>query len=261
MVTEDSCVHFYAREILMVRKCLLDHLNRVHIWQMPSQQSCVATSQTRRRCLPNKHCWDNHGKSKRKWRTEEIGFVTTQPWTGTSELKLVEKPWFNFGPSLYQLFIVVTSHERLDVPNHQRLDSFTFLSFFSSKVHIKWLLALCEENPTMTGGFPSQMASNGESGSESSRGHDTGYHCSDVMMSAMASNHWRPDCMLNRLFRHRSKKTSKLRVTGLCEGNSPITGEFPAQMACNAENVSIRWRLYRHLVSCFESLLLQLSLT
>ena len=39
-----------------------------------------------------------------------------------------------------------------------------------------------------------------------------------------------------------SKKTSKLRVTGLCAGNSPETGEFPAQMASNAENVSIWWR-------------------
>ena len=34
-------------------------------------------------------------------------------------------------------------------------------------------------------------------------------------------------------------ETSKLRVTGLCVGNSPGTGEFPAQMASNAENVSI----------------------
>ena len=32
------------------------------------------------------------------------------------------------------------------------------------------------------------------------------------------------------------KKTSKLRVTGLCAGNSPVTGEFPAQMASRAEN-------------------------
>ena len=38
------------------------------------------------------------------------------------------------------------------------------------------------------------------------------------------------------------KKTPKLRVTGLCAGNSPGTGEFPAQMASNAENVSIWWR-------------------
>ena len=41
------------------------------------------------------------------------------------------------------------------------------------------------------------------------------------------SNHRRLDCLLNRLFRRTSKKTSKLHVTGLCEGNSPVTGEFP----------------------------------
>ena len=53
------------------------------------------------------------------------------------------------------------------------------------------------------------------------------------------SNHQPHDCLLNRLFRRRSKKTSKLRVTGLCAGISPVTGEFPAQKASNAENVSI----------------------
>ena len=56
------------------------------------------------------------------------------------------------------------------------------------------------------------------------------------------SNHQPHDCFLNRLFRRRSKKTSKLRVTGLCAGNSPEAGEFPAQMASNAEIVSIWWR-------------------
>ena len=56
------------------------------------------------------------------------------------------------------------------------------------------------------------------------------------------SNHQLHDCLLNRLFRRRSKKTPKLRVTGLCVGNSPVIGEFPAQKASNAENVSIRWR-------------------
>ena len=55
------------------------------------------------------------------------------------------------------------------------------------------------------------------------------------------SNHQPRDCLLNRLFRRRSKKTSKLRVTGLCEGNSPMTGEFPTQRASNLENVSISW--------------------
>ena len=56
------------------------------------------------------------------------------------------------------------------------------------------------------------------------------------------SNHQPHDCLLNRLFRRRSKKTSKLRVTGLCAGNSPGTDEFPAQMGSYAENVSIWWR-------------------
>ena len=56
------------------------------------------------------------------------------------------------------------------------------------------------------------------------------------------SNHQPHDCLLKRLFRRRSKKTSKLRVTDLCVGNSPVTGEFSAQRASNAENVSIWWR-------------------
>ena len=56
------------------------------------------------------------------------------------------------------------------------------------------------------------------------------------------SNHQHHDCLLNRSFRRRSKKTSKLRVTGLCAGKSPGTGEFPTQMASYAENVSIWWR-------------------
>ena len=53
----------------------------------------------------------------------------------------------------------------------------------------------------------------------------------------IVSNHQSHHCLLNRLFGCRSKKTSKLRVTGLCAGNSPETGEFPAEMASNAENL------------------------
>ena len=60
------------------------------------------------------------------------------------------------------------------------------------------------------------------------------------------SNHQPRDFGLNRLFRRRSKKTSKLRVTGLCARNSPVTGEIPAQMASNAKNVSIWWRHHDH---------------
>ena len=57
----------------------------------------------------------------------------------------------------------------------------------------------------------------------------------------VVSNYQPQDCLLNHLSRCRSKKTSKPHVTGLCVGNSPVTGEFPTQWASNAENVSI-WR-------------------
>ena len=81
-------------------------------------------------------------------------------------------------------------------------------------------------------------------------------------------NHWRNNerdgvsndqpynYLLSRLFRRRSKQTSKLCVTGLCEGTSPAAGEFPAQRASNAENISIWWRhsdvpgLTQSLLSC-----------
>ena len=69
------------------------------------------------------------------------------------------------------------------------------------------------------------------------------------------SNHQLRDCLLNRLFRRRSKKTSKLCVTGLCVGNSPVTSELPAQMASNAENVSIWWR--HHILDSDSASLLQ----
>ena len=49
----------------------------------------------------------------------------------------------------------------------------------------------------------------------------------------------RNGCLLNCLFRHRSNKTSKLRVTGLCVGNSPVTCEYPA--AVNSQHSSYLW--------------------
>ena len=59
------------------------------------------------------------------------------------------------------------------------------------------------------------------------------------------SNHRRLDSLLNRVFRRRSK----FRVIGLCAGNSPVTGEFPAQRASDAKNDSIWWR--HHVVFWF----------
>ena len=62
------------------------------------------------------------------------------------------------------------------------------------------------------------------------------------------SNHRRLYCLLNRLLRPRSKKTSKLRVTGLCKEKPLVTGGFPSQRASKAENISIWWR--HHEGSC-----------
>ena len=63
------------------------------------------------------------------------------------------------------------------------------------------------------------------------------------------SNHRRLVCLLNCLFRRGSKKTSKLHVTGLCEGNSPVTGEFPPQRAGNAESFPFDYVIMTYL--CF----------
>ena len=58
-------------------------------------------------------------------------------------------------------------------------------------------------------------------------------------------NHRRLDYLLDRLFR--SKKTPKLRVTGLCEENAPANNGVPSQRASNAENNSSWWR--HHVIS------------
>ena len=65
----------------------------------------------------------------------------------------------------------------------------------------------------------------------------------DVIMGAMASQITGVSVVYLTVYSG-SKKTSKLRVTALCAGNSPVTGEFPAQRACNADYVSIWWRPY-----------------
>ena len=65
------------------------------------------------------------------------------------------------------------------------------------------------------------------------------------------SNHQPHDCLLNRLFRRRSKKTSKLRVTGLCAGihrwpvNSPHKRPVTRKMF-PFDDVIMRFRLWAH---------------
>ena len=72
-------------------------------------------------------------------------------------------------------------------------------------------------------------------------------HNSDVIMSTMASQITGVSIVYSNVCSGADQtKTSKLWVTGLCGGNSPVSGEFPAQGASNAENVPIWWRHHGH---------------
>ena len=67
------------------------------------------------------------------------------------------------------------------------------------------------------------------------------YHCSDVIMSMIMSQMtgirivYSTTCSDTEHRKHQSS-------AGLCEGNSPVTSEFPAKRASNVENVSAWWR-------------------
>ena len=65
-------------------------------------------------------------------------------------------------------------------------------------------------------------------------------------MGPMASQITSLVIVYSRLFKRRSKKPSKLRVDGLCTRNSPVAGEFPTQMASNAQYISIWWRHHNY---------------
>ena len=65
----------------------------------------------------------------------------------------------------------------------------------------------------------------------------------DVIMGAMVSQITRLTIVYSTVYLGSDKKNpSKFRVTDLCAGNWPVTGDIPSQMASNAENVSIWWR-------------------
>ena len=57
-------------------------------------------------------------------------------------------------------------------------------------------------------------------------------------MSAMASQITSLMIVYSTVYSGADEKTSEIRVTGRCEANSPVSGEFPAQRASSAENVS-----------------------
>ena len=61
-------------------------------------------------------------------------------------------------------------------------------------------------------------------------------------MSATASQITILTIVYSTVYSGADQRNIKLRVTDFCVGNSPLAGEFPAQRASNAENVSIWWR-------------------
>ena len=68
-------------------------------------------------------------------------------------------------------------------------------------------------------------------------------HYNDVLFGTLASQITSLTSVYSTVYSDADqRKHQKLRVTGLCAGNSPGTGEFPAQMASNGENFSIWWR-------------------
>ena len=74
-------------------------------------------------------------------------------------------------------------------------------------------------------------------------------------MGAVASQITSLTIVYSTIYSNADKKTPKLRVTGLCAGKSPGTGEFSAQMASNAENVSMTSscdvRMYLIILKCY----------
>ena len=103
------------------------------------------------------------------------------------------------------------------------------------------------------GEFPARMASNAENVTFWWRHHGQGTRIISRTMFGWRHAHWplRPEqidrkqlqwrhnerddvsnhrrhCLLKSLFMRRSKKISRLRVTGHCKGNPPVTGGFPS---------------------------------
>ena len=80
----------------------------------------------------------------------------------------------------------------------------------------------------------------------------TFFHCENIQRQTL----WTKLVILPLLWQHSYSSPSVIKcitgacvfinlmllVTGLCEGNSPVTGEIPAQRASNAENTTIWWR-------------------
>ena len=68
-------------------------------------------------------------------------------------------------------------------------------------------------------------------------------HYNDVIMSTIASQITSLTIVYSTVYSDADQRKHQSSASlAICAGNSPGTGEFPAQRASNAENVSIWWR-------------------
>ena len=76
-------------------------------------------------------------------------------------------------------------------------------------------------------------------------------HCSDLIMSSMAYQITGVSIVYSTFVQAQIKEIIEAPRHGICEGNSPLTNEFPTQRASNAETVFIWWRhiVYLHRLS------------
>ena len=79
---------------------------------------------------------------------------------------------------------------------------------------------------------------------------DVFHNYSDVIMGAIASQITSLTIVDSTVYSSADQRKHQSSASlAICAGNSPVTGEFPAQMASNAENVSIWWR--HHATLCW----------
>ena len=78
----------------------------------------------------------------------------------------------------------------------------------------------------------------------------TQIHYDDIIMGMKASQITSLTIIYSVIYSGADQRKHQSSASlALCVGNSPVTGEFPTQMASNTENVSIWWR--HHAMSSF----------
>ena len=167
-------------------------------------------------------------------------------WCQRCLVRLV--PFCNPNPSPHRTATQSFYIQCENIPFHVYIYQHDWYHIQQRKHETNALLTLSEERPR-----PNQYLLLTE---DYQSGYGSQWHYSDIIMGTIASQITSLTIVYATIYSGADKKkTSKLRVTGLCEGNSPVTGEFPAQMASNAENVSIWWRLHgkRSMIAAHEA--------